>query len=331
MKCATPVGPVGMAVRALALALTVAGTAAMGGCATNPATGQSSFTGLTSTESEARTGREMHPQVVREFGGGQNNIFVVGDEDQAIYGFRGADYRNVLQFRKDFPAAKVILLEQNYRSTQIVLDAARAVIDKNNHRTPKSLFTEQRGGSRVIVFEAYSDSDEADFVVKTVEQIKRREGLEYKDFAVMYRTNAQSRALEEACIRDSIPYKLVGGVGFYKRREIRDLLAYLRLINNGDDSVSFNRIINVPKRGIGKKSVEDFQSWASKQRLSYAAALEALANGEASTLGASTVKKFIEFYQLLSDWRELTKAGDLAVVSQDRHHGPSWPGPCCAG
>jgi DNA helicase-2/ATP-dependent DNA helicase PcrA len=150
-----------------------------------------------------------------------------------------------------------------------------------------------------------------------VEQLRRREGLDYRDFAVMYRTNAQSRALEEACIRDSIPYKLVGGVGFYKRREIRDLLAYLRLINNGDDSVSFNRIINVPKRGIGKKSVEDFQACASKQRMSYATALEALANGEASSLGASTVKKFIEFYQLLTEWRELAKANDLAVLMDD--------------
>lgn len=255
--------------------------------------------------------------LVREFGGGQNNIFVVGDEDQAIYGFRGADYRNVLQFRQDFPNAQVILLEQNYRSTQIVLDAAQAVIDKNPHRTPKALFTEQRGGSPVIVYEAYSDTEEAEFVVKTLEHLRRREGLDYKDFAVMYRTNAQSRALEEACIRESIPYKLVGGVGFYKRREIRDLLAYLRLINNGDDSVSFNRIINVPKRGIGKKSIEDFQQWAAKNRMPFSAALEALANGEVSPMGGSAVKKFIEFYELLNEWRELAKAGDLAFLLDD--------------
>jgi len=255
--------------------------------------------------------------LVRQFGGGRDNIFVVGDEDQAIYAFRGADYRNVLQFRKDFPQAQVILLEQNYRSTQIVLDAAQAVIDKNPHRTPKALFTDQEGGAPLTVFEAYSDSEEAEFVITTVERLRRREGLDYKDFAIMYRTNAQSRALEEACIRESVPYKLVGGVGFYKRREIRDLLAYLRLINNGDDSVSFNRVINVPKRGIGKKSLEDFQQWAAKKRLPFSGALEALANGEASPLGASAVKKFIEFHDLLNEWRKLAKAGDLAFLLDD--------------
>jgi DNA helicase-2/ATP-dependent DNA helicase PcrA len=252
--------------------------------------------------------------LVRELAKPQNNVFVVGDEDQAIYGFRGADYRNVEQFRKDFPNAKVILLEQNYRSTQIVLDAARAVIDKNSHRTPKALFTERRGGPPVTLFEAYSEDEEALFVVKTIEDMRRRNDLDYKDFAIMYRTNAQSRALEEACIRESIPYKLVGGVGFYKRREIRDLLAYLRLINNGDDSVSFNRVINVPKRGIGKKSLEDFQAWAAKRRMTYSEALEALVNGEASALGASAVKKFIEFAAMLDEWRAVAQTGDLATL-----------------
>jgi ATP-dependent DNA helicase UvrD/PcrA len=244
----------------------------------------------------------------------QNNVFVVGDEDQAIYGFRGADYRNVIQFRKDFPNAKIILLEQNYRSTQIVLDAARAVIDKNDHRTPKALFTDRKGGALITLFEAYSEAEEADFVLKTIDDLRRQEGLEYKDFAVMYRTNAQSRALEEACIRESIPYKLVGGVGFYKRREVRDLLAYLRLVNNPDDSVSFNRIINVPKRGIGKKSLEDFQAWTAKQHKTYSQKLEALMNGESSPLSASVVKKLIDFAILLRDWRELAKDGDLAVL-----------------
>jgi DNA helicase-2/ATP-dependent DNA helicase PcrA len=246
----------------------------------------------------------------------QENVFVVGDEDQAIYGFRGADYRNVLQFRTDFPDAKVILLEQNYRSTQIVLDAARAVIDKNSHRTPKALFTDRGAGTKVTVYEAYSETEEADYVIKTINDLRREESLDYKDFAIMYRTNAQSRALEDACVREAIPYKLVGGVGFYKRREIRDLLAYLRLINNPDDSVSFNRIINVPKRAIGKKSLEDFQQWASKKRLTVSAALEALTNGEMSPLG-STAKKFIAFNQLLNEWRELAKLGDLAALLDD--------------
>ncbi len=255
--------------------------------------------------------------LVRMLAAPQNNVMVVGDEDQAIYGFRGADYRNVMQFHKDFPDAKVILLEQNYRSTQIVLDAARAVIDKNGHRTPKALFTDRKGGTPVSIYEAYSESEEAEYVLKTLESLRRREGLEYKDFAIMYRTNAQSRALEDACIREGVPYKLVGGVGFYKRREVRDLLAYLRLINNGDDSVSFNRIINVPKRGIGKKSVEDFQAWAGKQRKTYSQALDALVNGEASPLAGSTARKFIDFALLLSEWREMAKLGDLGALLDD--------------
>lgn len=252
--------------------------------------------------------------LVRQLAAPQNNVFVVGDEDQAIYAFRGADYRNVMQFRKDFPQAKVILLEQNYRSTQIILDAARGVIDQNTHRTPKALFTDKRGGSPITVYEAYSDQEEAEYVVTLIEDNRKRQGMDYRDFAVMYRTNAQSRALEESFIKEGVPYKLVGGVGFYKRREIRDLLAYLRLINNLDDSVSFNRIINVPKRGIGKKSVDDFQAWAAKERYTFAQALEALANGEVSPLGNSATKKFIDFYTLLQGWQEIARTNDLSAL-----------------
>lgn len=255
--------------------------------------------------------------LVRQLGEPQNNIFVVGDEDQAIYGFRGADYRNVLQFRHDFPAAQVILLEQNYRSTQIVLDAARAVIDQNTQRTPKALFTERAGGDKIALYEAYSEQEEAEFVVTMVEALRRKESLAYRDFSVMYRTNAQSRALEEAFIREQIPYKLVGGVGFYKRREIRDLLAYLRLINNPDDSVSFNRIVNVPKRGIGKRTVDDFNAWTAKQRIGCGAGLEALANGEMVELGASVIRKLVEFARLLQGWRALAAKGDLLALLDD--------------
>jgi DNA helicase-2/ATP-dependent DNA helicase PcrA len=255
-------------------------------------------------------------QLVKILGRPQDNVFVVGDEDQAIYGFRGADYRNVLQFRSDYPNARVILLEQNYRSTQIVLDAARAIIDKNQHRTPKALFTEQAGGTRVSVFEAYSEGDEAEFVVRNIHETRAKAQMDWKDFAIMYRTNAQSRALEDACINSKVPYKLVGGVGFYKRREIRDLLAYLRLINNPDDSVSLNRIVNVPKRGIGDKSVKTFQGWAAQEKLSYSGALDALAQGVASPLATAT-KKFIEFNKLLTEWRALASGGDLAALLDD--------------
>jgi DNA helicase-2/ATP-dependent DNA helicase PcrA len=251
-------------------------------------------------------------ELVRLFGEPQNNVFVVGDEDQAIYGFRGADYRNVMRFRQDYPNAKVILLEQNYRSTQIVLDAAQAVIDKNAHRTRKALFTDKAGGPRVTVYEAYSEVEEADFVVQKIAEVRKRDKLDYKDIAIMYRTNAQSRALEEACLKANVPYKLVGGVGFYKRREIRDLLSYLRLVNNPDDTVSFNRIINVPKRGIGKKSVEDFQRWAMKNKMSYSEALEAIRHGEKSPVSAA--KKFADFAVMLSEWRALAQQGDMLAL-----------------
>lgn len=254
--------------------------------------------------------------LVRQLAAPQNNVFVVGDEDQAIYAFRGADYRNVMQFRSDFPNATVILLEQNYRSTQMVLDAARAVIDKNAHRTPKALFTDSGHGEPLSVYEAYSDAEEADYVVNTIEDL-RRKGMHYGDFAVMYRTNAQSRALEEGFIRAALPYKLVGGIGFYKRREVRDLTAYLRLINSPDDTVSFNRIINVPKRGIGKKSLDDFHAWAAQNRYRTGQALEALADGEVSSLGASAARKFVEFYLLLSEWRTMALSGNLSALMDD--------------
>jgi DNA helicase II / ATP-dependent DNA helicase PcrA len=195
-----------------------------------------------------------------------------------------------------------------------VLDVARAVIDKNSNRTRKALFTERQGGTPVQVFEAYSDSEEAEYVVTTIEEQRRKLSLSYKDFAIMYRTNAQSRAMEEACIREGVPYKLVGGIGFYKRREVRDLLAYLRLVNNLDDSVSFSRVINIPKRGIGKKSVEDFQAWAAKNRYTTSRALEALADGEATPLNSSAVKKFIEFHRMILEWRQEASSNNLAAL-----------------
>jgi DNA helicase II / ATP-dependent DNA helicase PcrA len=255
-------------------------------------------------------------QLVKLLAAPQNNAFVVGDEDQAIYAFRGADYRNVMQFRKDFPDAKVVLLEQNYRSTQIVLDVARAVIDRNVHRTPKALFTDKSGGQRVTIFEAFEETEEAAFVVQQVQNLRSRGKAEYSECAVMYRTNAQSRVLEEAFRKSGVPYKLVGGVGFYQRREVRDLLAYLRLINNPNDTVSFARIINTPKRGIGKKSVEDFQRWAADQGIGYGEALARIERGEATPL-AGKGKAFADFSRQLNDWREIAATGDLVALFDD--------------
>lgn len=244
----------------------------------------------------------------------QRNVFVVGDEDQGIYAFRGADYRNVMQFRKDYPDAKVILLEQNYRSTQIVLDAARAVIDKNTHRTPKALFTERGGGTLVTIHEAYDEQEEGDYIAKRIAELARRNHYEWRDFAVMYRTNAQSRALEESFIRNNIPYRLVAGVGFYQRREVRDLLAYLRLVNNPDDTVSFNRIINVPARSIGKVSLENFQQWVAKRDMTYSEGLAALMRGEASPISGRAAKSLADFGTMLSKWKLMLEHNDLLMV-----------------
>jgi len=244
----------------------------------------------------------------------QNNVFVVGDEDQSIYGFRGADFRNVLRFRESYPEAQVILLEQNYRSTQIVLDAARAVIDKNTFRTPKALFTTRRDGEKIDVHEAYDADFEARYVLDQTRELMKNAKLTWNDFAVMYRTNAQSRALEESCIRDGIPYKLVGGIGFYQRREIRDLMAYLRVVNNGNDKVSFSRIINTPRRGIGQKSLVEFQYWAAQKCENYDAALQKLLDGEENPLPARTAKNFADFARLLQKWREIARSGNLVEL-----------------
>ena len=253
-------------------------------------------------------------KLVGLFGQPQNNIFVVGDEDQGIYAFRGADYRNVMHFRRDYAEARMILLEQNYRSTQIVLDAARAIIDKIPHRQQKQLFTDREGGAKIYLYEAYNEGEEGEYVAQQVEFLRHRDQRTYRDFAVMYRTNAQSRALEEAFIRENVPYKLVGGVSFYKRREIRDLLAYLRVINNSDDSVSFNRIINVPKRGIGKKSLATFQAWASQERMSYGEALTALLDGVAAPLSSRALNQFIDFGQMIREWDKMAETGDLVAL-----------------
>ncbi len=258
---------------------------------------------------------QVQYELVSLFGAPQNNIFVVGDEDQSIYAFRGADYRNVMRFRQEFPQAQVVLLEQNYRSTQIVLDAARAVIDKNTNRTPKALFTDRQGGEKITLYEAYDDTYEARFIMDTVTELRRgRSGYDYSDFAVMYRTNAQSRSLEEACIRLGIPYNIVGGVGFYGRREIKDVLAYLRVVSNPDDRVSFTRIINTPKRGIGKKSLQDFQYWAAQGELRYGDALELLAQGEQTPLSNRTANLFAKFGEQLRKWRHVAEEGNLVEL-----------------
>lgn len=255
-----------------------------------------------------------------------DNIFVVGDEDQGIYAFRGADWRNVNQFRQDYPAAKVILLEQNYRSTQNVLNAARGVIDRNPNRTRKALFTDKGSGEPLELFEAYNDEFEGRWVVEKIEELirdSRRPSLNtrpngqpytYGDFAVMYRTNAFTRVLEQAFLQGSVPFRIIGGVSFWKRREIKDLMAYLRVIFNPQDKLSFTRIINVPKRGIGDKSLREFQAWAARMNMNYPDALEQLASGGPTDLTGRSLKLFTDFAHMMRRWREVAATGDYVAL-----------------
>ncbi len=205
--------------------------------------------------------------LLRRLSSFHNNIFAVGDADQSIYRWRGADYRNVLRFEQDYPDAQVILLEQNYRSTQQILDVAMAVIDPNPNRTPKKLFTERSEGLKVILHETYDDRQEASFIVDTAASLVGRQQIKPGDVAVMYRTNAQSRLLEEAFLHAGLPYKLVGAQRFYGRREIKDIIAYMRLVHNPNDELSLIRVINVPPRGVGDKTWQVLRTHAQKSNL----------------------------------------------------------------
>lgn len=190
------------------------------------------------------------------------NLCVVGDDDQSIYGWRGADIRNILGFEKDFPNTQVIKLEQNYRSTKSILDAANVVVANNTDRKTKKLWTDNNDGEIIQYYRANNEYDEASFVASTIEKLNDEENRSFSDFAVLYRTNAQSRSLEEMLMKRGIPYKIYSGTRFYDRKEIKDILAYLRIIENPIDDVSVKRVINVPKRGIGLKSMEKFDSYA---------------------------------------------------------------------
>ncbi|MDE0397192.1 MAG: DNA helicase PcrA [Candidatus Poribacteria bacterium] len=203
-------------------------------------------------------------ELVRLLTGAKQNICVVGDDDQSIYAFRGADIRNILDFEQDYPNTRVLRLEQNYRSTQNILDAAWNVVQNNKARKPKKLWTEQEDGEQVTCYEAMDENDEAGYVGTQIEDWNT-EGVDYKDFAVFYRTNAQSRIFEEAFRAANIPYQIVGGVGFYDRMEIKDLLAYLRVMCNPNDSMSLRRIINVPSRGIGATTLERLIDFAAAE------------------------------------------------------------------
>ncbi|HEX7431659.1 MAG TPA: 3'-5' exonuclease, partial [Candidatus Limnocylindrales bacterium] len=216
---------------------------------------------------------------VKGLAAAHHNLCVVGDDDQSIYSWRGADIRNILDFEGDYPDAAVVKLEQNYRSTQLILDAAHAVVTHNSSRKDKKLWTDNAGGSKIARFEAYNEEEEAEWIARQIEELtggrssiltrradEEAEHWQRGDIAVMYRTNAQSRAIEEAFLRYGIRYQLVGGTRFYQRREVKDALAYLRILRNDTDQVSFERILNVPARGIGEKSLDELRVEAAGGR-----------------------------------------------------------------
>ncbi len=248
-------------------------------------------------------------ELVKHLAGSRANLFVVGDEDQSIYRFRGADYRNVARFQEDFEGARVILLERNYRSTQTILDVANSVIARNPHRHPKRLYTEQPGGPQIVVMEAYNEQEEGDTIVGEIRRLVAEGQARLGDCAVMYRTNAQSRPLEDAFVRQGMPYKLVGATRFYERKEIKDVMAYLRLIHNPYDGVGLARIINVPPRSIGAKTLEALDEWAQSQGLPVYAALQLLAemddegDAKAASLpfGARATRSLLAFTRMLEE------------------------------
>ena len=241
------------------------------------------------------------------------NIFAVGDTDQSIYGWRGADYRNLLRFEQDFPDAQVILLEQNYRSTQHILDVAMAVIDRNPQRVHKQLFTDRGAGQKIVMHEAYDDRQEAAFVVDTIAGMVVRRQASPGDFAVMYRTNAQSRILEEAFLRAGLPYKLVGAQRFYGRREIKDMIAYLRLAHNPRDEISLTRAINTPPRGIGSKTFITLRTYAQKMRLTPGEVLLEIGREKESAhlaaLPTRAAMSLANFGKALAEWHDLAAEG----------------------
>ena len=260
---------------------------------------------------------------IRALASGHRNLCVVGDDDQSIYGWRGADLRNILDFQRDWPDTQVIKLEQNYRSTQLILDAAHAVVSKNAARTDKKLWTENPRGQLISRFEAYNEEEEAEWIVRRVEELTGGPGsvltrradadrtFRLRDLAVLYRTNAQSRAIEEACLRAGLRYQLVGGTRFYSRREVKDALAYFRILRSDGDVVSFERIINVPARAIGDRTIELLRAHAAKEGASTWEAIERAASGNVEGIGSRAQSALTGFAELVRRLR--VRTGVLAL------------------
>ena len=234
-------------------------------------------------------------------------LCVVGDADQSIYAFRGATIRNIVEFERDYPNAHTVVLEQNYRSTQNILSSANAIIEKNSGRPPKRLWSASGEGAKITIYAAADEHHEADFVSRTLAELIDNHNVEYRDVAVFYRTNNQSRSIEEVFMRRGVPYKVVGGTKFYERKEIRDAIAYLKAVVNPADDVSVRRILNVPRRGIGDKAEEALDNFAYRNRISFSEAISRV--DEINTLAARSATAIRGFDHLLSNLRTLDEAG----------------------
>ncbi len=246
-------------------------------------------------------------ELVRLLAHPDGNVAVVGDMDQSVYGFRGADYRNLARFEEAFPKARVITLEQNYRSTQRILSAANALIENNRARKPKNLWTDSGAGELITCFHAGNEHDEAAFVAVEIERLRETEGYRFKDAAVFYRTNAQSRVIEEVFTRFGIPYKIIGGLRFYERREVKDVLAYLTVLANPADTVSLRRIVNTPRRGIGERSMFEVEGYATVRGISLYDAMQQAE--EVAGLSRKAVAGLHAFTSLIEELRGLKDGG----------------------
>ncbi|RSN36014.1 DNA helicase PcrA [Amycolatopsis sp. WAC 01416] len=253
--------------------------------------------------------RELVGTEANEAGIEPAELCVVGDADQSIYAFRGATIRNIEEFERDFPNARTVLLEQNYRSTQTILNAANAVIARNPNRRAKRLWTDSGDGEKIVGYVADNEHDEAAFVAGEIDALADKGEADYSDVAVFYRTNNQSRVFEEIFIRLGLPYKVVGGVRFYERREVRDMLAYLRVLANPEDTVSLRRILNVPKRGIGDRAEAVIATYAERERISFAQALRGAVNGEVPLLNPRSAKAITGFVELMDELGEVVESG----------------------
>lgn len=238
--------------------------------------------------------------------GTHKNIAVVGDDWQSIYSWRGADYRNILNFEKDYKGCTVVKLEQNYRSTKNILDGAHSVISHNSRRSDKKLWTASGEGLPINILQVGNERSEGEAIVRRIRNAVDTRARAYKDFAVLYRTNAQSRALEEVFVHYGIPYKIVGGVRFYDRKEIKDVMAYLRLIYQPEDIISFERIVNIPARGLGAKSLENFYEWRGENGYSLLEGLSRIHEAEGLTPKARN--GFVQLADIILSYRQIVFA-----------------------